>query len=124
MSIPSSSRGEERESKVSVPLKIDILPNPEFVGISTESRFHNVLILCDRFSRMFRLLHIRDTISEACIDGLEQIISIISHLQINLPKIIVHIAKDFGCEFRSETYLKWCRENSIRSSTATPKHEE
>ena len=31
---------------------------------------------------------------------------------------------DFGSEFRSDTFRKWCGENSIRFTTAAPKYQE
>ena len=127
MSIPSSSRGKRRESQISLPLEeiqVDTVPNPEPIGISSESRFNYFLILCDRYSRIFRLIGIKDKSSEACIDGIEQIISNVSQLKDKLPRNIVHIRSDFGSEFRSDTFRKWCGENSIRFTTAAPKHQE
>ena len=50
MSTPSNSRGKKRESHVHNPLEeiqVDIVPNPEPIGISTDSRFNYYLILCD-----------------------------------------------------------------------------
>ena len=127
MSIPSSSRGKKRESQVHTLLEeiqVDTVPNPEPIGISTDSRFNYYLILCDRYSRIFRSIGIKDKSSEACIDGIEQIISNIPQLKNKLPKNIVHIRSDFGSEFRSDTFRKWCGENSIRFKTAAPKHQE
>ena len=52
MSIPSSSRGKKRNSEVHAPLEeiqVDTVPNPEPLGISTDSRFNYYLILCDRY---------------------------------------------------------------------------
>ena len=76
MSMPSSSRGKKRESQVTVPLeevKVDTVPNPEPIGISTDFRFNYYLILCDRYSRTFRLIGIRYKSLEDFIDGIEQI---------------------------------------------------
>ena len=36
----------------------------------------------------------------------------------------MHIRSDFGSEFRSDTFRKWCGENSIRFTTAAPRHQE
>ena len=76
MSIPSSSRGKKRESQVHTLLEeiqVDTVPNPEPIGISTDSRFNYYLILCDRYSRIFRSIGLKDKSSEARIDGIEQI---------------------------------------------------
>ena len=127
LSIPSSCRGKKRESQVYNPLEeiqVDTVPNPEPVGISTDSRFNYYLKLCDRFSRIFRSIGIKDKSSDACIDDIEQIISNIPYLKNKLPKNIVHIKSDFGSEFRSDTFRKWCAENSIRFTTVAPKHQE
>ena len=63
MSRLSSSRGKKRESQVLSPLEerqVDTTPNPESVGVSTDSRFNYYLIPCDRYSRIFRSIDIRD----------------------------------------------------------------
>ena len=123
MSIPSSFRGKKRNSEVYAPLseiQVDTVPNPEPLGISTDSRFNYYLILCDRYTRVFRFICIKDKSSEACIDGIEQIISNIPQLKDKLPKSIVHIRSGFGSEFRSDTFRKWCGKNTIRFTTAVP----
>ena len=43
MSAPSSARGKKRESQVHYPSEekqVDTVPNPEPIGISTDSRFN------------------------------------------------------------------------------------
>ena len=45
------------------------------MGLSADTRFNYFLILCDRFSRIFRMCGIRDKTTDACIDGTELIIS-------------------------------------------------
>ena len=36
-------------------IQVDIVPNPEPMGLSADTRFNYFLILCDRFSRTFRM---------------------------------------------------------------------
>ena len=123
MSIPSSSRETKRESQVHGSLEeiqVDTVPNPELIDISTDSRFNYYLILCDRYSKIFRSIGISDKSSEACIHGIEQIISNISQLKKKLPQNIMNIRSDLGPEFISDTLGKWCGENSIRFTTAAP----
>ena len=105
-------------------MQVDTVPNPEPIGISTDSRFNYYFILCDKYSRTFRLIGIRDKSSETCIYGMEQITSNITQLKDKLPKRIVHIRSDFGSKFRSNTFRKWCGEKSIRFTTVPPKHQE
>ena len=50
-------------------IQVDTVPNPEPLGLSPESRYNYFLILCDRFSRTFRLIGIQDKSTDACIDG-------------------------------------------------------
>ena len=71
---------------------MDIVPNPEPIGISTDSRFNYNLILCDRYSRIFRSICVKDKSSEVCIDGIKQIISNIPQLKDKLPQNIVILA--------------------------------
>ena len=76
-----SARDKSRESKVYKPLdeiQIDTVPNPEPMGLSVDTRFNYFLILCDRFSRTFRMCGIRDKTTDVCIDGIELIISTIA----------------------------------------------
>ena len=87
-----------------------------------ESKFNYFLILCDRYSRIFRTIGIGDKTSEACIDGIEQLISKFSIFGNNIKKIS-HIRSDAGLEFRSDTFRKWCGENKINFDTAAPKHQ-
>ena len=126
MSIPAHSRTKSRQSIVNKPLEeiqVDTVPNPEPVGISNESKVNYFLILCDRYSRIFRAIGLKDKSSEACIDGIEQLISNFPCLERNL-KSINHIRSDAGTEFRSDTFRKWCGENKINFDTAAPKHQE
>ena len=127
MSIPLGSRGKKRESQLHGPLEeiqVDTVPYPEPIGISTDSRFNYHLILCDGYSRIFRSIGTKDKSSEAYIDGIKQIISNIPQMKNKLPHNIVYIKSDFGSEFRSDTFRKWCGENSVRFTTAAPKHQE
>ena len=58
MTISARSRGKLWNTSPTFPLKevqIDTVSNPEPQGISAESRYNYFLILCDRFSRIFRL---------------------------------------------------------------------
>ena len=127
LTILSSSRGKKRESQVYNPLEeiqVDTVPNPEPSGISIDSRCNYYLILCDRYSRIFRSIGNKDKSSEAYIDGIGQIICNILQLKNKLPQNIVHIRSDFGSEFRSDTFRNWCGENSIRFTTAASKQQE
>ena len=99
------------------------LYHPEPQGISTESKFNFCFILCDRFSRTFRLIGIQDKSSEACIDGIELLLSRLPNNNKIVNKIS-HIRSDAGTEFRSDTFRKWCSVNKIRFTTAAPKHQE
>ena len=101
----------------------DTVPNPEPIGISNESKINYFLILCDRYSRIFRAIGLKDKSSEACIDGIEQLISNFPCLERNL-KIIHHIRSDAGSEFRSDMLRKWCGENNRKFNIAAPKHQE
>ena len=126
MSIPAASRRKTRTSHVTRPLEeiqLDTVPNPEPLGLSSDSRYSYYLIFCDRYSRIFRICGIRDKTTDACIDGINLIISSlpiknkhISHLR--------HIRSDAGSEFRSDTFRKWCSDNKIEFSSAAPKHQE
>ena len=86
MSIPWRSRGKKREPQVHNPLEeiqVDTVPSPESIGISTDSRFNYYLILCDRYSRIFRSIGLKDKSSEARIDGIEQIFLIFHNWKTN-----------------------------------------
>ncbi len=126
MTIPASARGKPRNSQTTFPLEevqIDTVPNPEPLGLSSESRYNYFLILCDRFSRIFRLIGIHDKSTDACIDDIELLISRIPNIQRKMQRL-THIRTDVGSEFRSDTFRKWCSENNIRFATAAPKHQE
>ena len=120
--IPASSRGK---SRTTIPafllekIQFDTVPNPEPQGLSIKSRYNYFLILCDRFSRTFRLIGTQDKSSDACIDGLEQIISRIPNYKRMINRIS-HFMSDAGGEFRSDTFRKWCGENIIRFATVAP----
>ena len=126
MTIPAHARGKERNSIIWIPLEeiqVDTVSNPEPNRISMESKFNYFLILCDRYSRIFRTIDITDKTSEACIDGIEQLISKFPGLSKSIKKIS-HIRSDAGLEFRSNTFRKWCGENKKNFNTAAPKHLE
>ena len=101
MTIPAHSRGKPRTSIVSKPLdeiQVDTVPNPEPMGLSADTRFKFFLIFCDRYSRTFRLCGIKDKSTEACIDGIELIISNLT-LHQRKPQTIQHVRSDGGSEF-------------------------
>ena len=84
MTIPAAARRKTRNSQPTSPLEeiqVDTVPNPESLGLSSESRYNYFLILCDRFSRIFRLIGIKDKSTDACIDGIELLISRIPNNQ-------------------------------------------
>ena len=57
--IPAASRGKLRYTQPTYPLEeiqVDTVPNPEPLGLSSESKYNYFLILCDRYSRTFRLI--------------------------------------------------------------------
>ena len=64
--------------------QVDTVPNPEPLGLSPESRYNYFLILCDRYSRTFRLIGIQDKSTNACIDGIELLTSRIPNNKKNL----------------------------------------
>ena len=71
MTISAASRGKTRNSHPVSPLEeiqVGTGPNPEPLGLSSESKNYYFLILCDRFSRTFRLIGIQDKSTDACID--------------------------------------------------------
>ena len=126
MTIPAASRGKTRNSQPVSPLdeiQVDTVPNPEPLGLSPESKYNYFLILCDRFSRTFRLIGIQDKSTDACIDGIELLTSRFPNRTRKIRRIS-HIRTDAGSEFRSDTFRKWCSENKIRFTTAAPKHQE
>ena len=78
MTIPAASREKTRNSYPVLPLdeiQVDTVPNPEPLGLSPGSRYNYFLIICDRFSRIFRLIGIQDKSIDACIDGIELLTS-------------------------------------------------
>ena len=106
MTIPAASRGKLWNTSPTFPLeeiKIDTVPNLEPQGISTVSKYNYFLILCDRFSTTFRLIGIQDKSSEACIDGIELLLSRLSNNNRNVKRIS-QIRPDAGAEFRSDTF--------------------
>ena len=126
MSIPAASRRKHRTSHVFKPLEeiqVDTVPNPEPLGLSSESRYGYYLIFCDRYSRIFRACGIRDKTTDACIDGINLILSSLP-IQNKHISHLTHIRSDAGSEFRSDTFRKWCSDNKIQFSSAAPKHQE
>ena len=126
MSIPATACGSTCTSQVLKPLdeiQVDTVPNPEPVVLSTDTRYNYFLILCDRFSRIFRICGIGDKSSDACIHGIELIISNLLSTQ-RRPTTISHIQSDAGSEFRSDECRKWCGEHNIHFTSAAPKHQE
>ena len=41
-------------------IQVDTVPNPEPIGISNESKVNYLLILCGRYSRIFRAIGLKD----------------------------------------------------------------
>ena len=93
------------------------------MGLSADTRFNYFLIFCDRYSRLFCICGIPDKSIDACIDGIELIISNLSIHQ-RTPQTIRHVRNDAGSEFWSDTFRKWCSENKIQFNSAAPKHQE
>ena len=89
------------------------------MGLSADTIFNYFLILCDRYSRIFRMCGIKDKTTDVCIDGIELIISTMSGTQ-RQPQSIQHICSDAGTEFRSDTFRKWCSENKIHFNSLLP----
>ena len=90
MTIPAHARGKERNSIIWKPLEeiqVDTVQNLEPNGISMESTFNYFLLLYDRYSRIFRIIGIRNKTSEACIDGIEQLISKFSTFSKSIKRI-------------------------------------
>ena len=100
-------------------IQVDTVPNPEPMGLSADTRFNYFLIFCDRYSRLFRICGIRDKSTDACIDGIELIISNLSIHQ-HTPQTIHHVHSDAGSEFRSDTFRKWCSGNKIHFELRYP----
>ena len=124
MTIPAASRGKSRNTFPTFPLEeiqVDTVPNPELQGISIEWRYKYFLILCEMLSRTFRLIGMQDKSSEACIDGIEPLVSRIPNSNRMINRIS-HIRSDTDSEFRSDVFRKWCSENKIRFTTVTPEH--
>ena len=125
MTIRTASRNKTRSSTCKSfleEIQIDAAPNPEPLGISTESRCNYFLIFCDWYSRIFRITSLQDKSSKECARGIEQILSKITHSTYT-PKDITYIRSDAGTEFRSAEFNDWCLENSIVFTTAAPKHQ-
>ena len=108
MTIPAASKGKSRNSFPTFSLEeiqVNTVPIPEPHGMSVESKYDYFLMLCDRFSRTFRLIGIQDKSSDACIDGTDLLLSRIpnNHRKVNR---ISHIRSDAGSEFRSDVFRK------------------
>ena len=126
MTIPATSSGKLQQSIVRGILdeiQVDTVPHPEPMGVSHDSRYIYVLILCDQYSRISRICGICDKSTDVCIDGIELLLSSFPSPQ-RKPKFICHICSDAGTEFRSDTFRKWCSKNKIKFTTAAPKHQE
>ena len=122
MTILATARGKPRNSQVTFHLEevqVDTVPNPEPLGLSSKSRYNYFLILCDTFSRIFRLIGMQDKRTDSCIDGFELLVSRIPNTNKRIQRL-THIRTDAGSEFRSDTFRKWCSENNIRFTTAAP----
>lgn len=73
MTISSNSREKERKSIAKHLLdetQVDTVPNPKTQRLSLETRYGEILILCDINSCIFRLTENRDKTTEACIVGI------------------------------------------------------
>ena len=126
MSIPVTFRRKYRTSHVFNPLdeiQVDTVPNPEPLSLSSESRYECYLIFCDRYCRIFRVCVMRDKTTDACIDGINLILSSLP-IQNKHISHLTHIYSDAGSEFRSDTFRKWYSDNNIKFSSAAPKHQE
>ena len=98
MIIPTASRGKQRNTQPIYPheeIQVNTVANPEPLGLSSESRSNYFSILCDRYSKAFKLIGIQDKLIDACIDGIELLVSRISNNKRNLRKIS-HIRTDAG----------------------------
>ena len=108
MTISATSRGKSRKSIVWATLdkiQVDTVPNPEPMGVSHDSQYNYFLILCDRYSWIFQICGIRDKSTDACIDGIELLLSTFPSSQRHL-RYIWHICSDAGTEFCSNTFPK------------------
>lgn len=124
--IPAASRGKLRLVNTRYPLEeiqVDIVPNRESLGLSTESRYNYFRILCERYSKIFCLIGIQDKSSEACVDGIELLKSNIP-TQTRKIRTTTHRRTDAWSEFRSDTFRKWCSEKGIRFFSATAEHKK
>ena len=126
MTMPSYFRGKERSIFVRHPLdeiQINTVPNPEPLGLSLELQYGYFLIICDRYSLIFRLIGIRDRLSDACIDGIELLTSNIPTKERRIWSIN-DMRSNSGSDFRCDTFRKRCSERKIRFATTAPKHQE
>ena len=125
MTIRTTSRNKTRSNickSFLEEIQIDTVPNPEPLGISSETRCNNFLIFCDLFSRIFRIAALRDKSSKECAKGIEQILSKILHSTYT-PKYVTYIRSDAGTEFRSAEFNDWCLEKSIVFPISAPRHQ-
>ena len=107
MAIPANSRRKHCTSHVLKPLdeiQVDTVPNPEPLCLLSESRYGCYLISCDRYSRIFRVCGIRDKTTDACIDGINLILSSLpfpskTSTSLTLPTYVVILALNFVLTF-------------------------
>ena len=99
------------------------MPNPEPLGVSSETRAKFFLIFCNRYSRIFRIAPMKDKTLLECAKAIEGILSRIPN-STSTEKDITYLRSDAGTEFRSNDFNDWCKENSIVFTTAAPKYQE
>ena len=104
-------------------IQVDTVPNPEPLGVCAETKHKYLLIFCDRYSRIFRVIGMKDKSSLQCASAIETILSRIPNSN-KTAKDITYLRSDAGTEFRSNEFNDWCREHSIVFTTAAPKHQE
>lgn len=126
MIIPHAARSKNLTSTQKASLEeiqIDMVPDPEPLGVSLETHFKFFLIFYDRHSRIFCIARMKDKSSSECSKAIEGIISKIPNSTLT-AKDITHIRKDTGMEFRLNDVNDWCKENYITFTTAALKHQE
>ena len=119
-------QGKRHTSHIFSPLDeiyVDTVPNLEPLGLSSKSRYWHNLIFHNRYFRIFRLCGIRDKTTDACIDGINLIISSIPLKNKHISHV-THICSDSGSEFASDTFQKWYSDNKNKFSSIAPKYWE
>ena len=125
-SIPHRARVKMRNSTPRTfleEIQVDTVPNPEPLGVLSETRAKFFLIFCDRYSRIFRVAPMKDKTSLKCAKAIEGMLSRITNSSFT-AKDITYLRSDAGTEFRSNDFNDWCKENPIVFMTAAPKHQE